>query len=200
MCMCLVDFRAQIRKNRCGTYDKRRPCIFSNIYPWRFRLVCILNCVLVFFASMDIPDIQRFIIISELFFWFLVSGPPSAKLFPPWIKPLVTPLLSRPQRKFPMKASAPFAFVWNCIQVELYSYLRKGRILFCHPSQLLLNWGSLSSNIITIVNYRQLSLNWSWNIHNCVCGAHIKFVRDVLHFSKFRLKCYTLAIRNAFFS
>jgi len=30
-------------------------------------------------------------------------------------------------------------------------------------------WIEVSSNIIIII----MSLNWSWNIHNCVCGAQI---------------------------
>ena len=104
----------------------------------------------------------------------------------------------RPQRKFPMKARAPFACFWNCIQVELYSCLRKGRT-FCHPLQLLMNWGSLSSNIIIIVNYRQLSLKWSWAIHSCVCGIHVSLCE--LNLTSQNLVSnvfYTLAIRNAF--
>jgi len=78
--------------------------------------------------------------------------------------------LSAPQRKFPVKTCAPFAFFeivfrWSCIRVcekvvhsvILYSFF----------------WIGVSSNIIIIVNCRQLTLNWTWTIHNCVCGAHI---------------------------
>ena len=85
------------------------------------------------------------------------------------------------------------AFRWSCIRVC------EKVVLFCHPLQLLLNWGSLSSNIIIIVNYRQLSLNWSWTTHNCVCDAHISLCE--LNLSSQNLVWnvfYTLAIRNAF--
>jgi len=77
-------------------------------------------------------------------------------------------ILSSPQRKFPMKARAPLAFFWNVIQVELYSNLRK-IVLFVILYSFC--WIVVSSNIIIIVNSRQLSLNWTWTVHNCVCGA-----------------------------
>jgi len=61
--------------------------------------------------------------------------------------------LSAPPKKFPTKARAPFALFWNCIQVVLYSSLRKS-CTFCHSLQFC--WIEVSSNIIIIVNSRQL--------------------------------------------
>ena len=70
---------------------------------------------------------------------------------------------SRPQRQFPMKAITPFAFVWNSIQVELYSCLRIGRTFLSsftsfaelgnHPTSILLlttdNWVWIGLEIST---------------------------------------------------
>jgi len=107
-------------------------------------------------------------------------------------------LVSTTQGKFTMKARAPFAFVWNCIQVELYSCLRKGRT-FLSSFTTFAELGYLSSDIIIFVNYRQLSLIWSWNIHNCVCGAHISLCSLNLTSQNLVWNVfYTLAIRNAF--
>jgi len=41
------------------------------------------------------------------------------------------------------------------------------------PSFQSFCWIGVSSNIIIIVNCRQLNLNWTWTIYNCVCGAYI---------------------------
>jgi len=62
-------------------------------------------------------------------------------------------------------------------------------------------WIEVSSNIIIIVNYRQLSLIWTSTIRNYVCGAHIS-VQCESHFSKFSLTlkwCTLLSIRMLFF-
>ena len=60
-------------------------------------------------------------------------------------------------------------------------------------------WIGVSSDIIIIVNYRQLSLNWTWNIHNRVCGTRISLCGLNLTSQNFVWNVfYTLAMRNAF--
>jgi len=99
-----------------------------------------------------------------------------------------------------MKASAPFPFVWNCIQVELYSCLRKGRtFLLSFITFAELGWPIIQYHYYCELQTRQLSLNWCWNIHNCVCGAHISLCGLNFFFPNFVWNVfYTLAIRNAF--
>jgi len=84
-----------------------------------------------------------------------------------------------------------FRWSWSCIRVcemvvlfvILYNFCRTG----------------VSSNIINIVNCRKLSLNWTWTIHNYVCGAHIILCRlNLTSENLFWNFFYTLAIRNAF--
>jgi len=59
--------------------------------------------------------------------------------------------LSTPQRKFPMKARAPFAFFWNRIHVESYSNL-ENVILFVILYSFC--WIGVLSNINIFVNCR----------------------------------------------
>jgi len=101
-----------------------------------------------------------------------------------------------PRRTFPMKGRTPFAFFeigwrWSCTRVCEKVVLFVILCSFC--------WIGLSSNVIIIVNCRQLSPNWSWTIHNYACGAHISLcglnlTSQNLVWNVF----YTLAIRNAF--
>jgi len=103
---------------------------------------------------------------------------------------------STPERKFTKQARAPFALFeiiwrWNCFRVCEKVVLFVILYSFC--------WIGVSSNVIIIVNYRQLSRNWTWTTHNCVCGAHISLcglnpASQNLVWNVF----YTLAIRNAF--
>ena len=104
--------------------------------------------------------------------------------------------LSTPQRKYPKKARAPFAFfaivlrwscMWVCEKVVLFLILYS----FC--------WIRVSSNIIIIVNCRKRTLNWTWTIHNYVYGAHIGLCKLNPTTQNFILNLfYTLAIRNCF--
>jgi len=95
--------------------------------------------------------------------------------------------LSTPQRKFPMKARAPFAFLeivfrWRCIRVceKVVGY-------FCHPLQLLLNWRIIQYHhcgLQTIVS--EFHLNYPQLRMRC---SH-QSVRVEPRFLKFSQKCF----------
>jgi len=101
-----------------------------------------------------------------------------------------------PQRKFPMKARAPFAFFeivfrWSCIRVceKVVDYFLSSFSRFC--------WIGLSFNVIIIVNCRQFQSELDY-----VCGAHISQQCEP-HFSKFSLtlKCFLhFVYQKCFFS
>jgi len=60
-------------------------------------------------------------------------------------------------------------------------------------------WIRLSPDIIIIVNGKQLSMNWTWIIHNYVYGARISLCELNLTSQNLVWNVfYTLAIRNAF--
>ena len=41
-------FNTGKKKNRFEAYKKRRPCLFSNIWPWHFRLLCLQKLIILF--------------------------------------------------------------------------------------------------------------------------------------------------------
>jgi len=113
---------------------------------------------------------------------------PLRKLVAPRCPKLVTGLL--PAKKIPHESTSSIrlfeiVFRWSCIWVyeKVVDYFLSSFSSFC--------WIGVSSSIIIIVNCRQLSLNWTWTIHNYVCGAHISLECEP-HFSKFSLtlKCF----------
>ena len=80
-------------------------------------------------------------------------------------------------------------FRWRCVQVCQKGVLSVIFYSFC--------WIGVSSNIVMVVNCRQLSVNWTWTIHN-VCGALTSLCG--LHLPSQYLICnvfYTLAVTNA---
>jgi len=86
---------------------------------------------------------------------------------------------------------------WNRIQVELQAIRICEKVLFGILYSFC--WIGVTSNIIIIVNCRQLCLNWTWTIHNRACGAHIRLCGLNLTFQNLVWNVYyTLDIRNAF--
>jgi len=79
--------------------------------------------------------------------------------------------VSTPQRKFPMKARAPFASILKSFSGGAVGYTslpQRRRPTFSHLSQRLLNW---RINVVTIVNSTQMSLKLTWTFSNYVCGS-----------------------------
>jgi len=80
--------------------------------------------------------------------------------------------VSTPQRKFPLKARAPFASILKSFSGGAVGYTslpQRCRPTFSHLLQLLLNW---CINVVIIVNCTQMSLKLTWTISNYVCGSH----------------------------
>jgi len=49
------------KKKICDSYKKRRPCVLSNISIWRFRLVCLLQLIILFpLAKQDFNNSVQF--------------------------------------------------------------------------------------------------------------------------------------------
>ena len=68
--------------------------------------------------------------------------------------------VATPQRKFPMKARAPFASILKSFSSVAVGHMRlPQRCTFCHVLQLLLNW---CINVVIIVNSTQMSLTLQW--------------------------------------
>ena len=108
--------------------------------------------------------------------------------------------VTTPQRKFPMKARAPFASIlksFSSVSVGYTSLPRK--CTFCHLLQPLLNW---RINVVINVNSTQMSLKWTGTIHNYVCGSLVCLcLLNRTHFWNLLSELFsTSAIRNAFAS
>jgi len=72
--------------------------------------------------------------------------------------------VSTPQRKFPMKARAPFASILKSFWSGALGYTNlTKRCAFCHLLKFLLNW---RIKVVTIVNSTQMSHKWTWTINN----------------------------------
>jgi len=109
---------------------------------------------------------------------FAHFGPSQKKFFwRPWLQCKWTLTkrftVSRSQRKFPMKARAPFASILKSFSSGAVGYTGlPQKCTFCHLLQLLLNW---RINVVTIVNSTQMSLKWkfspreiSWCVDKCI--------------------------------
>jgi len=108
--------------------------------------------------------------------------------------------VSTPQRKFPMKARAPFASILKSFSSRVVGYTSfPQRCTFSHLLQRLLNW---RINVVIIVNSTQMSLKWTWTISNAFaalsffCAGWTELTSDIfcpncfLHFGYQKCFCF----------
>ena len=110
----------------------------------------------------------------------------------------------RPQKFFQERCSVDIWFILfqvanDAVQMDLNKGFTVSTPQSKFPILYGFCWIGVSSSIIITVNCRRLNLNWTWTIHNCICGAHISLcwlnlTSQNLVWNVF----YTLAIRNAF--
>jgi len=103
--------------------------------------------------------------------------------------------------KISHESTCSIRIFWNHIQVELHLSWRK----CCSLLSVFLYsfcWIGVSSIYIIIIVYcRQLSLNWTWTIHKCVCVTHSHISLCGLTLTSQNLVwnvSNTLAVRDAF--